>query len=358
LVRKASSFDHQLEAAESLASTLRADATACAAFVEEFARNGEQSGEDAFREQQSRFQAFAATQAKFDARLGELVADLDRITADVFADLDSFRGLTARERLTGRFSRQRMWRLHSQRVREAPVVERLLGLLSKSNAAAGLAGSHRDFAAACHRATEDGLGGIVEQHRRLVDDIDIARLRMKELNAKALTTQGRIGVYGGRAEWQQMEEERRTLKAEADRIAEEERKMRDESQRRERFITMFQGFADALNSQIGLCNALVRKLSIDTEERLIVYRAQVDTNIPGSKAKITQKLFPHIGGPIALFEKGMLVPEDIAARKAAADAAFAKKVATFAETDVSVQVPIMDLAQRSSWARLRFRRPW
>ncbi len=357
-MRKASSFDNQLEAADALASALRADAAACAAYVEDFARNGAQSGDEAFLEQQSRFQAFAAAQAKFDALLGEMVAGLDRTTADVFADLDSFRGLTAREKLTGRFSRQRMWRLHSQRLREAPVIERLLDLLSKSNAIAGLAASHREFALACHKATEGGLVSIVDQRRRLVDAIDIARLRMKELNAKALTTQGRIGVYGGRAEWERMEEERRTLKAEADRIAEEELKMRDDGQRRERFITMFQGFADALNSQIGLCNALVRKLSIDTEERLIIYRAQVDTNVPGSKAKITQELFPHIAGPIALFEKGMLVPQDIESRKAAADAAFGKKFAAFAEGNASTEAPIIDLTQRSSWLRLRFLRSW
>lgn len=357
-MRKASSFDNQLEAADALASALRADAAACAAFVEDFASNGAPSGEEAFPEQQSRFQAFAATQAKFDAGLGEIVAGLDRMAADVFADLDSFRGLTSRERLMGRFSRQRMWRLHSQRVREAPVIERLLDLLSKSNAASGLARGHREFAVTCQKATEDALTSIVEQRRRLVDEIDVARLRMKDLNAKALTTQGRIGVYGGRAEWERMEEERHSLKAEADRISEEERKMRDESQRRQRFITMFQAFADTLNSQIGLCNALVRKLSIDTEERLIVYRAQVDTNVPGSKAKITQERFPHIAGPIALFEKGMLVPEDIGPRKSAADAAFSKKFAAFAESDDSTQAPIIDLTRKSSWPRLRFLRPW
>ncbi|MGO8381619.1 hypothetical protein ACC745_39495, partial [Rhizobium ruizarguesonis] len=77
-----------------------------------------------------------------------------------------------------------------------------------------------------HRAAERNLVDIVEQRRRLVDSIDIARLKMQELNAKALTTQGRIGVSGNRAHWEQMEAERRALTAEAERISAEEHEMR------------------------------------------------------------------------------------------------------------------------------------
>jgi hypothetical protein len=355
-VRKAPSFDSLFEAADALVSTLRADATASADFIEDFARNGTQSDDEAFLAQRDRFQAFATARVEFDGLLGEMVAGLDRMTAEVSADLDSFRGLTAREKLTGWFSRQRMWHLHSQRVRAAPVIERLLDLLSKSNTIAGLVGSHRDFALACHKAAERGVVTIVGQRRRLVDAIDIARLRVKELNAKALTTQGRIGLYGGKTEWERMEEERRALKVEADKIAEEEQAMRHESQRRERFITMFQAFVDGLNSQIGLCNALARKLSIDTEERLIIYQAQVDADAPGSKRKITQELFPHIAGPISLFEKGMLVHQEIGRRKAAADAAFARKFAPFAGSHNAADAPIIDLAQKPSRFSLRFLR--
>ncbi|TCU33258.1 hypothetical protein [Rhizobium azibense] len=355
-MRKAPSFDSLFEAADALVVTLRAEAAACVAFIDDFARNGAQSDDEAFLAQRHRFQAFATARLEFDGLLGEMVAGLDRMTAEVSADLDSFRGLTAREKLTGWFSRQRMWHLHSQRVRAAPVIERLLDLLSKSNTLAGLVASHREFALACHNAAERSVITIVGQRRRLVDAIEISRLRTKELNAKALTRQGRIGLYGGKAEWERMEEERRTLKQQADKIAEEEQSMRHETQRRERFITMFEALVEGLNSQIGLCNALARKLSIDTEERLIIYQAQVDGEAPGSKGKITQELFPHIAGPISLFEKDMLVPQEIGPRKAAADAVFARKFAAFAESGDAADAPIIDLTQKPSGFRLPFLR--
>ncbi len=179
-------------------------------------------------------------------------------------------------------------------MRAAPVVERLRDLLVKSDATTGVISSYRTIGIDFHKLGEHGLIGIVEQRRRLVDKIDIARLRIRELNAKALTTQGRIGLYGSKAEWERMEEERRALKADAERVADEERAMREDSQRRERFINLFQLFVDALNSQVGQCNALSRKMVIDTEERLLIYQAQVDTDIPGSKVQISADLFPPL----------------------------------------------------------------
>lgn len=356
-MRKAPSFDSQMDAAKALAEELRAQVAACAAFIAEFARDEGRSGDEEFIAENQRFKAAGAKREALDLLLGEMTADLDGLSERVSADLDSFRGLTRREKLTGWFSRQRMWRLHSQRVREAPVVERLLDLFSMSDAISGLVASHRAFTADCHKAAETSIVDIIEHRRRLVDAIDLARLRMRELNAKALTTQGRIGLYGGRSEWEQMEEERRALKTEAERISGEEQVMRDESQRRERFIAMFQIFVDSLNSQIGLCNVLMRKLMIDTEERLVLYRAQVDTERPGAKSKISQAIFPNLAPPIALFEKGMLVPADIEQRKGAADIAFEKKFSGFVPAaGVEHDAPLIDITRRLPRLRLRFGR--
>ncbi|KQV64554.1 hypothetical protein [Rhizobium sp. Root1220] len=356
-MRKPFSFDTQYEAARTLAEALRPEAKLCAEFMNEFARYGAQTDDERFLVENGRFQGFAAAGVNLAKLLAELVSALDAMTVKVSADLDGFRGLTRAEKLIGRLSRQRMWRRHSARVRAAPVVERLRDLLLKSDAVAGLIENHRALARVTHKAAERRLIDIVEHRRRLVDEIDIARLRIKELNAKALTTQGRIGLYGSKAEWETMEEERRALKSEADRISNEEHAMRDESQWRERFINIFQLFVDALNNQIGLCNALARKQMIDTEERLLIYQSQVDTEIPGSKVQISTELFPNIAGPISLFERGMLVPQELEHRKRAADGIFRKAFAAFApDHDTAPGTPILDTTKISTRLRFRFLR--
>ena len=356
-MRKPFSFDTQLEAARALVEQLRLEARVCVDFIGEFARQGAAVDDERFLVENGRFQAFVTNGGSLTSLLAQLVSVLDTLTVKVSADLDGFRGLTTGEKFIGRFSRQRMWRRHGARVRAAPVVERLRDLLVKSNEAAAVIASYRTIAIDFHKLGEHGLIGIVEQRRRLVDRIDLARLRIRELNAKALTTQGRIGLYGSRAEWERMEEERRALKSEADRVADEERGMREDSQRRERFINLFQVFVDALNTQVGQCNAMTRKMVIDTEERLLIYRAQVDTDIPGSKVQISADLFPAIAGPIELFERNMLVPQDLEHRKRAADAVFASKFEAFRQDpEEGSRGAIIDTTKISRRLRFRFLR--
>ncbi|RUL97474.1 hypothetical protein [Rhizobium chutanense] len=355
-MRKPPPFDSQYEAAGGLAEKIATDAAYCVARIRAFDGGETRSADEIFVEQNGRFQAHIADHAALDALLAELVFLLDRMTAEVSADLDRFRGLTVREKMAGWTSRQRMWRMYTERVREAPVIERLLDLLAKSDALARLIAGQRSSIIECHKAAERGLVDIVEQRRRLVDSIDIARLKMKELNAKALTTQGRIGVYGNRAHWEQMEAERRALKAEAERISAEEHEMRDDSQRRERFIGLFQAFVDSLNGRIAACNVLLRKLMIDVEERLIIYQAQVDTDRPGMKMRIKPELFPDIAPPIRLFEKGMLVAQDLERRKGRADLECAGRFPTYAEPPGSSGTPLIDTARRSFRFSLPFLR--
>ncbi|MBB3655134.1 hypothetical protein FHX15_000333 [Rhizobium sp. BK650] len=353
-MRKSPSFDSQYDAARDLAEAMADEADYCAACIAGFDGNEERSSDEIFLEQNARFQAFFDDSATLDVLLAELVFSLDRLTSKVSADLDSFRGLTRGEKITGWFSRQRMWRMHGARVREAPVVEQLLDLLAKSDLLATLLEGQRRLLIRRHKSAESSLVNIVEHRRRLVDEIDIARMRMKELNAKALITQGRIGVYGNKAHWEQMETERQALIAEAERISAEEHAMRDESQRRERFIGMFQAFVDRLNGRIAGCNVLIRKLSVDTEERLVIYQAQVDTDRPGMKARIKPELFPNIAAPIALFQKGMLVPQDLVQRKSRADQEFARRFPVYAEE--RSDAPLIDVMGKSPVFGLGFLR--
>ena len=356
-MRKPPTFQSQYEAAGSLAERVAVDGAYCVGAISAFSGDEARSADEVFLEQNARFQAHIADAEALDALQAELVFSLDRLTAEVSADLDSFRGLTLREKMAGWTSRQRMWRMYTERVREAPVIERLLELLTKSDALARLIAGQRAAIIGRHRVAERGLVDIVEQRRRLVDSIDIARLKMKELNAKALTTQGRIGVYGNRAHWEQMEAERRALKAEAEQISAGEHEMRDDSQRRERFIGLFQSFVDSLNGRIAACNVLLRKLMIDVEERLIIYQAQVDTDRPGMKMRIKPELFPDIAAPIGLFEKGMLVAQDLERRKSRADLEFAGRFPAYAEPLPETSgAPLIDTVRRSFRFSLPFLR--
>ena len=111
------------------------------------------------------------------------------------------------------------------------------------------------------------------------------------------------------------------------------------------------------NSQIAARNVLLYKLMIDVEERLIIYQAQVDTDRPGMKMRIKPEFFPDIATPIRLFEKGMLVAQDLERRKSRADLDVAGKFPAYGEPAPETPgAPLIDTARGSFRFRLPFLR--
>jgi hypothetical protein len=120
-----------------------------------------------------------------------------------------------------------------------------------------------------------------------------------------------------------------------------------ESQTLERYTSMFQTFVDSLNNQIAAQNTLINKLSIDTEQRIVLYKAledslktaaqqevahkintlgsQVDNTAEETMAGIGAAAQKHIGDLLELHEKNMVSTADIQRRKKLADDAFARR---------------------------------
>lgn len=341
---KLPSFESQIESAGKLAAEVRADADHCAVLLNRAARQfsayGTEVGEIDLQTEEPRFQAFERRRDAFDLLLAKLVLHLEQATTDVSAELDNARSLTMREKIAGLLSRKRMWRIHADRVREAPVIGRLSDLLAQSNSMAGLINEHRSFLQHCHRTSEADLVAIVEHRRHLVDSIDIAHIRIKELRVKALNTEGRIGVYGGRGERERLEQERIELAAEAAHMSAEKERLRDASRHHERFIGMFQVFVDGLNDQIGVCNAIMRKLMIDTEERLILYRSQVGKEAQDLSSG-SRPGYVHIADLMKLLDHNMLVPQELERRKSLANGAFKKRFPAFAKSQSNADAPAL-----------------
>jgi hypothetical protein len=110
---------------------------------------------------------------------------------------------------------------------------------------------------------------------------------------------------------------------------------------------MFQTFVDSLNNQIAAQNTLINKLTIDTEQRIVLYKAledslktaaqqdvahkintlgsQVDNTAEETMAGIGAAAQKHIADLLEMHEKSMVMTADIQRRKKLADEAFARR---------------------------------
>ena len=148
----------------------------------------------------------------------------------------------------------------------------------------------------------------------------------------------------------ELEGERSKLATEYNEKQAKEQELLAESQTLERYTSMFQTFVDSLNNQIAAQNTLINKLTIDTEQRIVLYKAledslktaaqqdvahkintlgsQVDNAAEETMAGIGAAAQRHIGDLLEMHEKNMVATADIQRRKKLADDAFARRFQT------------------------------
>jgi hypothetical protein len=75
-----------------------------------------------------------------------------------------------------------------------------------------------------------------------------------------------------------------------ERQAQANRTLLAESQTLERYTSMFQTFVDSLNNQIAAQNTLINKLTIDTEQRIVLYKALEDSLKTAAQQDVAHKI--------------------------------------------------------------------
>ena len=178
-------------------------------------------------------------------------------------------------------------------------------------------------------------------------NLDAVQKRIEELNPMLLDIENRIAASTSQKDRTELEGERSKLATEYNEKQAKEQELLAESQTLERYTSMFQTFVDSLNNQIAAQNTLINKLTIDTEQRIVLYKAledslktaaqqdvahkintlgtQVDNTAEETMAGIGAAAQKHIGDLLELHEKNMVATADIQRRKKLADDAFARR---------------------------------
>ena len=177
--------------------------------------------------------------------------------------------------------------------------------------------------------------------------LETTQKRIEELNPMLLDMENRISASTNQKDRTELEGERSQLATEYNEKQAKEQELLAESQTLERYTSMFQTFVDSLNNQIAAQNTLINKLTIDTEQRIVLYKAledslktaaqqdvahkintlgsQVDTAAETTMAGIGAAAQKHIGDLLEMHEKNMVATQDIQRRKKLADEAFARR---------------------------------
>lgn len=340
-------FDTEIAKTQAVVEEMKTKIDQSAVVLDQFAKADKKIGDANFDIENARIQDVINQQKVMEGNIADLILGLEDATNVFGAEFESMKSFTGWESFVGMFSKQRQQRMRSDRVRNMSLAGNLQELLSKSDTIVGILKSQKQILDARYKTSETSLSQVIERRKTTMDNLEATQKRIMELNPLLLDIENKIAASTDQKQRTQLEGERSKLATEYNEKQAKEQELLAESQTLERYTSMFQTFVDSLNNQIAAQSTLINKLSIDTEQRIVLYKAledslktaaqqdvahkintlgsQVDTTAEQTMAGIGAAAQKHIGDLLELHEKNMVATADIQRRKQLADDAFARR---------------------------------
>ncbi|MBD8556517.1 hypothetical protein IFT84_18570 [Rhizobium sp. CFBP 8762] len=340
-------FDSEIEKTRTVVNDMRGKLEQSGKVLDQFAKADTQIGDANFDIENARIQDVLKQQKVMEANIADLIIGLEDATNVFGSEFESMKTYSGYEKFVGIFSKQKAQRLRTDRVRNMSLAGNLQELLAKSDTIVGLLREQKAILDQRYKQSEHSLMAVIERRKGTMTALTDTQTRINELNPQLLDIENRIAASTDQLTRAQLEGERSQLATEYNERQAKEQELLAESQTLERYTSMFQTFVDSLNNQIAAQNTLINKLTIDTEQRIVLYKAledslktaaqqdvahkintlgsQVDTAAEETMAGIGSAAQRHIGDLLEMHEKNMVATQDIQRRKQLADDAFARR---------------------------------
>jgi hypothetical protein len=339
-------FDREIEKTRSTVEEMREKIAQSGVLLEEVAK-AESIGDADFDIENARIQDVLKQQKVMEGNIADLIIGLEDATNVFGAEFESMKSFTAWESFVGFFSKQKAQRMRTDRVRNMSLAGNLQELLTKSDTITGILKDQEAILDERYETSEGSLRAVIERRKGTISELEAAQNRIEELNPMLMDLENQISVATDQKKRADLEGERSKLATEYNAMQAKEQELLAESQTLERYTSMFQTFVDSLNNQKAAQATLINKLTIDTEQRIVLYKAledslktaaqqdvahkintlgnQVDTAAESTMAGIGAAAQSHIGDLLEMHEQNMVSTKDIQRRKQLADDAFARR---------------------------------
>jgi hypothetical protein len=339
-------FDSEIEKTRQTVEEMRKKLEQSGVVLEKLAK-AETIGQVDFDIENARIEDVLKQQKVMEGNIADLIIGLEDATNVFGAEFESMKSYSTWEKLVGVFSKQSMQRMRSERVRNMSLASNLQELLAKSDRIVGILKAQKQALEARYKSSETSLKTVLERRKSTSDTLQATQKRIEEINPMLLELENKIASTTDQKQRTELEGQRSDLATEYNKMQAREQELLAESQTLERYTSMFQTFVDSLNNQLAAQQTLINKLEIDTEQRVVLYKAledslktaaqqdvahkintlgnKVDTAAEETMAGIGAAAQSHIGDLLEMHEKNMVSTKDIQRRKKLADEAFARR---------------------------------
>ena len=283
-------MDSELEKTRSIVEDMRTKIEQSGVVLEQFAKAETELGDADFDVENARIQDVLKQQKVMEGNIADLIIGLEDATNVFGAEFESMKNFSGWEKFVGIFSKQRMQRMRTDRVRNMSLAENLQELLGKSDAIVGILKEQKSILDDRYKTSEASLVNVIERRKSTVSELETVQTRIEELNPALMDLENRIAASTDQADRTQLEGERSKLATEYNEAQSKEQELLAASQTLERYTSMFQTFVDSLNNQIAAQSTLINKLTIDTEQRIVLYKALEDSLKTAAQQDVAHKI--------------------------------------------------------------------
>ena len=339
-------FDQEIEKTKGLIKEMQSQINQSEQVLEKVA-DSDTIGDVDFDIENARIEDVLAQQKLMESNIADLIIGLEDVTNSFGSQFQNMQDFTLSEKIIGIFSQTKAKAMRNDRVRQTSLAGNLQDLLSKSNIIVGILDEQKAVLGERYSSSETSLKKVIERREIVINELKETQRRIEELNPLLLDIENKIAASTDQGERTKLEGERSAMATEYNEKQAKEQELLAASQTLERYSSMFQTFVDSLNNQIAAQNTLINKLSIDTEQRIVLYKSledslktaaqqevahqintlgsKVDTAAEETMAGIGAAAQSHIADLLELHEKNMLSTQEIQRRKKLADEAFARR---------------------------------
>jgi peptidoglycan hydrolase CwlO-like protein len=271
------SLDSEIEKTRSQVEEMRTKIDKSSKVLDEFAKADTKIGDADFDIENARIDDVLKQQKVMEGNIADLIIGLEDATNVFGSEFESMKSYSAYEKFIGIFSKQKMQRMRSDRVRNMSLAGNLQELLSKSDSIVGILKEQKSVLETRYKTSEASLTEVIERRKRAMEALETTQNRINELNPMLMDIENKISTSTDQKERTDLEADRAKISTEYNEAMAKEQELLAESQTLERYTSMFETFVDSLNNQIAAQNTLINKLTIDTEQRIVLYKALEDS---------------------------------------------------------------------------------
>ena len=340
-------YDTQIERAKTQMADVRSRIENTTAVLGKLAHGDIKIGDPDFNIESANLQDVIKQGKVMESNIADLILSLEDVTNAFGSEFNQMQSLSGFEKLIGFVSKTKAQSMRTDRIRNTSLSSNLQDLLAKSDTIVSLLTEQKALLESQHSESEQSLRSVISSRQNTIASLEAVKARVNDLNPKLMEIENRIASSTDVTERTNLEAERSRLATEYNAATAEEQVLLAESQTYERYTKMFQQFVESLDNQIAAQNTLINKLTIDTTQRVGLYKSlevslktaaqqevahkintlgtAVDLQAEQTMAGIGAAAQAQIASLLEMHEGTMQSSGDIARRKKLADDAFFRR---------------------------------